>query len=247
MAEHQGYLRLARRRHGEAVVSAETELVIDGFTRSASTFAVVAFQLSQPEPVRVAHHLHAPSQVVAAVRLSVPVLLTVRPPQDTVLSLVVREPYVTIAQGLAAYVRFHRRLLPSLDAMVVADFPEVTTRLDRSIERVNARFGTAFAPFDPTPDATSACFDLIEMRARRPPWGHTIQAFLSGLATRDELEAAAREHAGPIAAVPEHRAQRPSAYKEERKDALRAAYHAPALARLRTAAEEVYARCLGAA
>lgn len=242
MAERQGYLRLVRRRHGGAVVSAETELVIDGFTRSASTFAVVAFQSSQPKPVRVAHHLHAPSQVVAAVRLSVPVLLTVRPPEDTVLSLVVREPYVTIAQGLAAYARFHRRLLPYLDAMVVADFPEVTTRLDRSIERVNARFGTAFAPFDPTPEATLACFDLIEMRARRPPWAHTIQAFLSGLATREELEAAEREHGGSIDGVPEHRAQRPSAYKEARKDALRTSYHAPALARLRAAAQDVHAR-----
>jgi hypothetical protein len=247
MAEHQGYLHLARHRHGGAVVSADTELVIDGFTRSASTFAVVAFQMSQPQPVRVAHHLHAPSQVLKAVGLSVPVLLTVRPPEDTVLSLVVREPYVTIGQGLTAYTRFHRRLLPALDAMVVADFPEVTTALDRSIERVNARFGTAFAPFEPTPEATAECFDLIEMRARRPPWSLTIQAFLSGLATRQELDAAAHEHAGTVAAVPEDRAQRPSAYKEARKDGLREAYHAPALARLRAAADGAYARILGAA
>jgi hypothetical protein len=247
MAERPGYLHLARRRHGEGVVSPATELVIDGFTRSASTFAVVAFQLAQPEPVRVGHHLHAPSQVLEAVRLSVPVLLTVRPPEDTVLSLVVREPYVTIAQGLNAYARFHRRLLPAVGAMVVADFPEVTTRLDRSIERVNARFGTSFAPFDPTPERTQECFDLIEMRARRPPWAHTIQAFLSGLATRAELEAAAREHDGSIPAVPEHRAQRPSAFKEARKDGLRQAYHAPALSELRAAAEDAYARIHAAA
>ena len=247
IAEHEGYLHLARHRHGEAVVSAETQLVIDGFTRSASTFAVVAFQLAQPQPVRVAHHMHAPSQVLKAVRLSVPVLLTVRPPEDTVLSLVVREPYVTLAQGLSAYTRFHRRLLPALGAMVVADFPEVTTRLDRSIERVNARFGTAFAPYHPTPEATAACFDLIEMRARRPPWSDTIQAFLSGLATRAELAAAAGEHSEPMAAVPEHRAQRPSAFKEARKDGLRDAYNAPALARLRAAAEDAYTRVRGAA
>jgi hypothetical protein len=242
MAEHPGYLHLARRRHGNGVVSAATELAIDGFTRSASTFAVVAFQLSQPAPVRVAHHLHAPSQVIEAVRLSVPTLLTVRPPEDTVLSLVVREPYVTIPQGLAAYSRFHARLLPYLDGMVVADFPEVTVRFDRSIERVNARFGTAFARFDPSPERTQECFELIEMRARRPAWAATIQAFLSGLATREELAAAGRGHAGAIAAVPEHRAQRPSAFKEARKDALREAYHAPALAGRRDRADDLYAR-----
>lgn len=239
-------MRLARVRSISAVTE-ETELVIDGFTRSASTFAVVAFQLSQPKPVRVAHHMHAPSQMLEAARLSVPVLLTVRPPEDTVLSLVVREPYVTIELGLRAYTRFHRRVLPSLNSMVVADFPEVTTRFDRSIERVNLRFGTSFAPFQATPEAMQECFDLIELRARRPPWRGTIQAFLSGLATREELAATIAGHPGTIAAVPERRAQRPSAYKDALKDDLRTAYRADALAGLRTAAEDAYTRVRAAA
>ena len=46
MAEHPAYLCVARRRHGQAVVSESTELVIDGFPRSASTFAVVALLLA---------------------------------------------------------------------------------------------------------------------------------------------------------------------------------------------------------
>ena len=70
------------------------------------------------------------------------------------------------------------------------------------------------------------------MRARRPPWRPTIHAFLSGVVSRAELERAAAAHSGGLAAVPEHRAQRPSAYKEARKDELRGAYHAPALDRL---------------
>ncbi len=232
LAEHPAYLRVARRRHGEAVVSEATELVIDGFTRSASTFAVVAFQLAQPRPVRVGHHLHAPGQIIRAVRLGVPVLLTVRPPEETVLSLVVREPYVTIPQGLHAYARFHERLLALRDAMVVADFPEVTAHLDRSIARINARFGTEFAAFDPTPERTRECFDLIEVRSRRPPWSGAIHGFLSGLVSRAELErrAAADPATGEL---PEHRAPRPSVYKEARKDALRAAYHGSSNARLR--------------
>jgi hypothetical protein len=243
LAEHPGYLPVARRRHGEAVVSAATELVIDGFTRSASTFAVVAFQLVQPRPVRVGHHLHAPGQVIRAVQLGVPVLLTLRPPEDTVLSLVVREPYVTMAQGLRAYARFHERLLGCRTAMVVADFPEVTDHLDRAIARVNARFGTAFAAFEPTPDRMRQCFELIEMRSRTPPWGAMIQDFLTGLVPYAELERrSAADPAAGAAALPEDRTPRPSAYKEARKDALRAAYHAPAHAHLRRRAEHLHAR-----
>jgi hypothetical protein len=241
LAEHPAYLRIARHRHGQAVVSSATELVIDGFTRSASTFAVVAFQLAQPRPVRVGHHLHAPSQIIEAVRLGVPALLTVRPPEDTVLSLVIREPYVTIPQGLTAYARFHARLLDQREGIVVADFDEVTGHLDRTIERVNARFGTVFAPFVHTDEQVRECFELIEMRARRPPWAQTIQDFLSGLVPLSELERAAASHRGQLAEVPEHRAQRPSAYKEGRKAELRAAYHSHAHARLRRRAEELHA------
>jgi hypothetical protein len=248
LAEHPAYLTVARRRHGAAVVSESTELVIDGFTRSASTFAVVAFQLAQPRPVRVGHHLHAPGQVIRAAQLSVPVLLTVRPPEDTVLSLVVREPYVTIPQGLQAYARFHERLLGYRHAMVVADFPEVTEHLDRAITRVNARFGTAFAAVDPTPEHIRTCFDLIEMRSRKPSWAAAIQDFLSGLVPYAELER--RAAADPVAAsatVPEDRTPRPSAYKEGRKDALRAAYDSPAHERLRRRADQLYAAFTAAA
>jgi len=247
MAEHPAYLRVARRRHGEAVVSEETELVIDGFTRAASTFAVVAFQLAQERPVRVGHHLHAPSQIIRAVRLGVPTLLTVRSPEDTVLSLVIREPYVSIAQGLTAYARFHERVLPYRADIVVADFPEVTAHLDRVIGRVNGRYGTAFTPFVPSEEHVRECFELIEMRARRPPWAGTIQRFLSGLATIDAVRAGAAAHTGELPAVPEHRAQRPSAYKEGRKASLRSEYNAPRLARMRQRAESAHAALVASA
>jgi len=176
LAEHCGYLRIGRRRHGNAVVSEATDLDIDGFTRSASTFAVVAFQLLE-----------------------------------------------------------HRA------GMVVAAFDEVTGHLDRTIERLNARFGTDFTEFVHTDEHVRECFDLIEMRARRPPWKQTIQDFLSGLVPLSALEQAATSHRGEMPAVPEHRAQRPSAYKEERKNALRDAYHSPAHTPARRRAEELHA------
>ena len=247
MAEHPAYLPLARRRHGAAVVSESTDLVIDGFTRSASTFAVVAFQLAQPRLIRVGHHLHAPGQVIQAVRLGVPVLLTVRPPEDTVLSLVVREPYVTIPQGLNAYARFHERLRNYREGMVVADFPEVTERLERSIARVNERFGTGFAAPELTPERTREALDLIEMRSRRPPWRDAIHDFLTGLVPYAEVERRAAAEPAVTDAVAEDRAARPSGHKERRKDALRAAYHGRALARLRERADDLYATFAAAA
>src|SRR5262245_45373054 len=60
------YLPFARRKYpgpSPKVIDADTELVIDGYMRSANTFAVYAFQMAQRRPVRLAHHLHAPAQV----------------------------------------------------------------------------------------------------------------------------------------------------------------------------------------
>src|SRR5215831_17383610 len=71
------YLAFARHKYpgpSPEVISSATELVIDGYTRCASTFAVYALQLAQDKPVRLAHHLHAPAQLVAAARAGVPAL-----------------------------------------------------------------------------------------------------------------------------------------------------------------------------
>src|SRR4051794_17485470 len=59
LSEHpRAYLPLARRRYpgpSPEVIGPETELIIDGYTRCATTFAVYALQLAQPDPVRLAH------------------------------------------------------------------------------------------------------------------------------------------------------------------------------------------------
>src|ERR1700757_253129 len=47
-AEHTSYITFSRLRHPLGVVTDETELVIEGYMRSANTFSTVAFQTSQP-------------------------------------------------------------------------------------------------------------------------------------------------------------------------------------------------------
>jgi hypothetical protein len=239
LARRRAYLRVARLRYPENVVGPDTELVIDGFMRTASTFAVVAFQLAQPRPVRVAHHLHAPAQVHEAVRLGVPALVTIRAPEESVLSTAVWEPHVGVEGALAAYVAFYAALLPCRDGIVVGPYERVTRDLGSVIGTVNQRFGTAFAPFHTTPETVAECFAIIDDRARRPAWDAVIGRFMSGLAGRAELDAA--RAAGGNTAVPQTRVARPSGDRQARKEAFRSAYHDAALAGLRTRAEELHA------
>ena len=66
-----GLYRLARKDQAR-VVTPDTQLVIEGFPRSANTFARVAFNAAQSGRVRIAHGLHVPAQVVRAAQCVYP-------------------------------------------------------------------------------------------------------------------------------------------------------------------------------
>ncbi len=233
------YLPFARRKYpgpSPEVISPGTEFVIDGYTRCASTFAVYALQTSQPKPVRLAHHLHAPAQLVQAARSGVPALALIREPQGALLSQLIREPDVTLRGVLVAYSRFYERLLPYSGAFVVADFEEVTKDFGQVIHRVNTRFGTGFAEFSHTEPNMKRCFDLIKQRSTLSP---TLLGFESGLVTWDELQQELNAQAGH-ARAPAPEAWIPSTERNGAKEVLREQWARPGLARLRDRAEHAY-------
>jgi len=145
----------------------DTELVIEGYPRSANTYAVVAFERAQPAPVRMAHHLHAASQILNGVRAGRPVLVLLRDPREAVASLAVRSPDISIAAALRFYARFHRAALPVLEHCFVAPYAAVIGEYDRVIEGLNNRFGTAFAVPPADPPFVAACFRSIDEIDRR--------------------------------------------------------------------------------
>src|SRR5690349_3233703 len=235
------YLPLARLKYpgpSPEVISPATELEIDGYYRCASTFAVYALQLAQPEPVRLAHHLHAPAQLVAAAQAGVPALAVIREPRGTILSQLVREPDVALRDALVAYTRFYRRLLSCRDRMVVADFEEVTTDFGAVTRRINDRFGTAFAEFEPTEQNTTRCFELIKLRGTLSP---VLLGFESGTVTAEDL-------LPEIALLTRHSQEQagqgpawvPSRDRDRSKAALLEQWDQPGLALLRERAQWVY-------
>jgi hypothetical protein len=232
------YLPFARRKYpgpSPEVISSDTQFVIDGYTRSASTFAVYALQLAQDVPVRLAHHLHAPAQLIAAARHSVPALAVIREPQGAILSQLIREPDVALRDAIVAYARFYERLLPYRDNFVVADFEEVTKDFGAVTRRVNERFGTAFAEFEPSEPNVRRCFELIKLRSTLSP---VLLGFESGTVTADELGQEAEVLARRQGPAPE--AWIPSRQRDQSKAALREQWARPEHARLRARAQRVY-------
>jgi len=132
----------------ECFVGSDTEFVLDGFQGSANSFAAAAFEASQERPVAMAHHMHAPAQIIKAVRNGIPTLVLIREPVGTVLSITSRWPYISLRQALRSYVRFYEKIGPYRQGYVLSTFEETTRHFDRVIRRVNDRFGTDFDVHD---------------------------------------------------------------------------------------------------
>jgi hypothetical protein len=214
VARHPALAMPAARLRGHGVlVRPGTDVLIEGYPRSANSFSVAAFGLAQPGEVEIAHHTHAPAHVIAAVRLGVPALVLIREPEDAVLEFVLIRPSLSVRQALRGYVRFYRALVTDRDGFVVGRFPEVTTDFGDVMRRLNDRFDTGFVPFEHTPANERACFDAMD-------------GYWRGLVGAGEAL--------------ERRVGRPSAAREAMKEALRPAYDAPSLSGLRAEAERIY-------
>lgn len=204
---------VARRfRTGEFPTPA-TEICIEGFLRSGNTFTVIAFQHAQPRVVSIAHHVHAPGAVIAAVRIGTPTIVLIRPPEESVLSYVIRWPELTMGHALRSYIRFYAPLVPFRDGFIVGRFDEVTSDLGSVIRRLNARFGTSFGPFEPTEENLRAVREEL-----------------------DRWDANTYRRGGPV----ELGRGRPTEEKAAIKSTLRERYRRASLSRLRSRSEALY-------
>ena len=211
-------VRLQRKRRNRPAKPGD-QIVIDGFPRSANTFSSRAFLFANPG-TPVSHHMHAPANVLLAVRYGLPTVVVVRTPVDAVMSEVIRQPRKRLRRGLLEWNSFYGTVLPVLDRVVVADFATVTTDYSVVIEAVNRRFGTTFAAYRNSPESDEAVFASIEAGARSR---------------------------GKVGSRLETQVPRPSQERAERKNALESELARPELRPLLDRAAALYAEYLAVA
>jgi len=131
-------------------VDPSCDIVIEGFPRSANSFCVMAFQMAQKHPIRIANHCHTASQFILASKWNIPALLLIREPRAVTLSNLLYFPGSSANEVLRRYIRFHRSLLKLRSTIMVADFSDVTADFGKVMVALNRRFGTDFIPFNHT-------------------------------------------------------------------------------------------------
>ena len=144
-------------------VDENTQLVIEGFPRSANTFAVFALQYAQSDRLKIAYHFHAPAQIFRAINLAIPTLVTIRNPRDTVASFVARWSEVSESQALELYISFYKSISKYKSSYVIGDFEEITQNFSETIKKINTRFGTNFVPFSDSQEDRDQVLEQIKI------------------------------------------------------------------------------------
>ncbi len=124
-------------------VSHKTNICIEGFPRSANSYATVAFKLVN-KGVKVAHHLHVAAQLLRAARYQIPAMVVLRAPEEAVSSFMVFQQSLNAPLYLDAYTRFHQRLLDVQDQLLFVSFETVVSDMNKAIRALNEKFGINF-------------------------------------------------------------------------------------------------------
>lgn len=144
---------------------------MESYPRCASSFAIAGFRLAQePRSLRLAHHTHASGHVIAGIRLGIPALVLIREPEGAVVSSRIRHPARRYADLLRGFCAFYEPLVPHRGDLVIGTFDEVISgELGAITRRLNARFGTTYAEFEPTEENVARVMREIDQdwRARR--------------------------------------------------------------------------------
>lgn len=140
------YIRILQPGKKSLIIGEQTEMVIEGFPRSANTYAVVAFRVAQAREVTIAHHTHVPATVIEGYERSLPVLLLIRDPMESVSSASVFTGKPPVAL-LREWLWFYRACIPYRQHYVLARFEEVISDYGQVIDRVNRQFSKNFQLF----------------------------------------------------------------------------------------------------
>lgn len=195
------YLRVTPEGTGRALTP-ETQLVVEGFPRSGTTFATHAIRLAQPNPTAVTHHVHNVAILKKAVSEAVPTLVVVRQPVDALSSYLVWEPRARVKTTIWEWTHYHLGLSSLASQVVVVPFDQVRDDLASVVDRLNERYGTSFAP----PPTTRSFRNEVDASIRsHHSRVHPNQAPGQGVPVPDQRRAASLERQRGRVEAPKHR------------------------------------------
>lgn len=136
------YCAMARLKTGRnrEVVSRSTDLLIESFPRSGTTFMIAELRLAAPS-LRIASHVHHQAHVQLAVRYGVPTFVLIREPMAACVSATVRlREQVPFVKMLRRWCTFYEAL-ESIPGVTFISFESLTTAPSETVSQVMSLAG----------------------------------------------------------------------------------------------------------
>lgn len=142
--------------HTQSFCDQETDLCLEGYPACANSFIYFVFEECACRSLRIAHHTHSVANIRRALRYSIPTLVVFRAPDDAIPSYLSRFDKDPMEATLR-YVRFYRRVREVADQISLASFSEVTSQVEKAVQRVATNSSLHFDVQEP---------DTLEERVR---------------------------------------------------------------------------------
>lgn len=157
----RAYMKL-RPNLGRVSVFSSPDIVIEGYPRSANSYALCAFKIANGSEMIITSHTHSFVSIKLAVRYKVPTIVLVRDPIDAVASQWFQYPTVSLKTELRRYATFYKEILRYVEGIVVVPFESCVSDFGKVIEAVNSKFANSFAIYEPSEENESRVREMVD-------------------------------------------------------------------------------------
>lgn len=139
------------------------DVVVDGFPRSANTYAWFALKSTVEPKYVVRGHTHSAATLKSAIVDHKPGMLIVRRPDQAVTSLHQLTNGISLDALFRAYTRFHSRCLTLKgNGLYIAKFEDVVTDFGAVLDDFYSAHGLNWPSYVKTVDSEEKVFDIVE-------------------------------------------------------------------------------------
>lgn len=129
-----------KKKNRPLIINPKHNICIEGYPRSANTFAVLLVEQCTVNDLQIAHHMHTPSQLIFAQKRNIPSVLVIRNPIDAVISNVLREKGMSLATALNWYIDFHKRIIDFKGKLIIWPFEKIVSEPTECLSQISDRW-----------------------------------------------------------------------------------------------------------
>ena len=122
----------------------ETDLLMEGFGRSGSSFTRDSFYLLNKKKINIAWNQKSPAAVAEAVKWKKPILILIRAPKEVALSYKIMNENLSFELILDQYIKYYKTIWKHKNNFIIAKNEQVWKNINDCINQLNKKFTTKF-------------------------------------------------------------------------------------------------------